>query len=119
MIDFICYLNRHNISYGRFHELRKWSDDINNHLYVGGFSDYCKFVDGKVLMADISNFIDNVSVGRCNLAYQFVINSKISYVRFPNLHSFPSREYLEKNYIIDNQFDILTIGDYIVKSIIE
>ena len=97
------------------------------------FKDYAKF-DGNVIIVDykkLENDLDGWDYGKFKFtketnkkkdyAILMVIDKKNAYLEFPNKEKFPNDKYLKKNKFVSDQYEynILTIDEYIIKSIIE
>jgi hypothetical protein len=116
----ILSINAAHVSY-QLGEFKKWPRNVvDSPLYVGNFSDYgemnglrvkvkTEILKSQVLPDDLNNK---------NLCYLLVLNSKTAYIKFPNRRGKITKSFLMKIGLIFTA-DMLSVADYLIKSIIE
>lgn len=100
------------------YELKKWSraGDFN----VGYFSIYVGKYDYEVKGGCIEiDYDKRLIIGRENICLLFIMGGSLGYLVFPNLCELATIEEMVDNNIITDRAMMMSVGEWIVKSIIE
>ena len=120
MFEFVINANKNTFDF-IFDYDGKCSDMEN--VYMFSFEREIQIVGGKFTLIDcvkLNNFINPENINNELLTCMFVINNNYSYVLMPNVNSSSILKILQNvTSIIEAQDDILSVDEYLIKSILE
>jgi hypothetical protein len=104
--------------FGKWNKVQKTS----NITYVGNFRDYGKF-EGVEVRLDLDRLRSGVleeDLDKKNLCYVMVLSSSAAYIKFPNKEDEITFDFLLGEMLVfpENHM-LMTVGEYIIKEIIE